>query len=174
MKAIMMYYIAIGVFLLCLVVIIVKVTFWPVCATATACDGWTVSGLSATLLGVAVAFLGILGALAIASWWTGLDKRVEDRVQQLFNTRIQQVQDHIDQLDVRASGLEKQMKDQTDQLDTRIGELTGKMEILEKNIPQLEGQMKYIESLAQIAIDNSTPGYERTLTDRRKLMDDNK
>src|SRR5215469_4241170 len=96
------YYLAICVFLVFLAVLVVKMTFWPVCSGGSTCDGWTVAGLVAAVLGVSTAFLGILGALALAAWWTSPDKRVEDRVTQLFDTRIQVVQNSIDQLEKRA------------------------------------------------------------------------
>src|SRR5437870_2911723 len=82
----MTYYIAICVFLICLVVLVVKMTFWPVCIGVSTCDGWTIAGLVAMVLGVSTAFLGILGALAFAAWWTSLDKRVEDRVTSVLTT----------------------------------------------------------------------------------------
>src|SRR5260370_9553462 len=90
--AIATYYLAICVLLICLVTLVVKLTFWPVCTGASACDGWTVAGLVAPILGVSVAFLGILGAIALAAWWLSLEDRVDNRVTQLFATRIQTVQ----------------------------------------------------------------------------------
>ena len=124
------YYVAICAFLLCLVVIVVKMTFWPVCVSSSAtpstgtttCDGWTVAGLSATILAVAATFLGILGAILLAAWWTGLDKRVEDRVAEAFRTQIQTVKSTIDQLDARTQTLTTQFEEMQDGL-TKIGTL---------------------------------------------------
>ncbi len=47
------------------------------------------------------AFLAILGAVFFAAWWTDLDKRVEERVAEAFNTQIQSVKSTIDQLNTQ-------------------------------------------------------------------------
>src|SRR5260370_17112724 len=90
--AIATYYLAICVFLICLVTLVVKLTFWPVCIGASACDGWTVAGLVVAVLGLGAGFLGRLGAIAVAAWWLRLETRVKNRVTQLYTARVQAVQ----------------------------------------------------------------------------------
>ena len=174
------YYIAICVFLIFLAVLIVKMTFWPVCSGGSTCDGWTVAGLVATVLGVSTAFLGILGALALAAWWTSLDKRVEERVTQLFDTRIQAVQDSIDQLEKRASELrdkvvtiEKVIPD----FDTPIQAIQGSINQLGKHADELCDEVNAIESTVSglepriDAVEATSPSSLRRLEAHRKLMD---
>jgi uncharacterized membrane protein YgaE (UPF0421/DUF939 family) len=139
--AIATYYLAICVFLICLVTLVVKLTFWPVCTGASACDGWTVAGLVGAILGVSVAFLGILGAIALAAWWLSLEDRVENRVTQLFATRIQTVQDHIDQLNGRTE------------------ELRAKVDAIEEMIPELQLRINIAQQSAQIAREETEPSY---------------
>ncbi len=147
------YYIAICVFLIFLAVLVVKMTFWPVCNGGSTCDGWTVAGLVAAVLGVSTAFLGILGALALAAWWTSLDKRVEDRVTQLFDARIQAVQDSIDQLEERAS------------------ELQGKVNAIESTVSRLEPRIDAAQDSATRAERATMPGYYQQLEHQRKARE---
>lgn len=138
------YYIAICVFLIFLAVLVLKMTFWPVCTGGSTCDGWTVAGLVAAILGVSTTFLGILGAIALAAWWTSLDKRVEDRVTQLFDTRIQAVQNIIDQL------------------DKQVDELRGKINAIEDTVSRLEPRI-------DAAFEATSPGYVKRLQYQRML-----
>jgi septal ring factor EnvC (AmiA/AmiB activator) len=177
------YYIAICVFLIFLAVLIVKMTFWPVCISGSTCDGWTVAGLVAAVLGVSTAFLGILGALALAAWWTSLDKRVEDRVTQLFNTRIQAVQDSIDQLEKRAGELRDKVvaiENTIPDFDARIQAAQGSINQLDKQADELRGEVNAIESTVSglepridAAFEATSPGYLKQLEYQRKLNEIN-
>ncbi|SRR6266851_3475767 len=170
------YYIAICVFLICLVVLVVKMTFWPVCTGGSPCDGWTVAGLVAAILGVSTAFLGILGAISLAAWWTSLDKRVEDRVTSVLTTQIQTVQDSINQVKERADELRSKVdaiehtlptqlqavQVSINQLDKRADELRGKVDAIEHSIPELELRI-------DAAFEANEPGYLKKLEYQRKL-----
>ncbi len=150
--AIATYYLAICVFLICLVTLVVKLTFWPVCIGASACDGWTVAGLVESILGLGAVFLGILGAIALAAWWTNLDKRVEDRVTQLFAARVQAVQDSIDQLNGRAE------------------ELRGKVDAIEEMIPELQQRINMAQQSAQLALEETLPPNVKALREHNQRM----
>ncbi len=139
--AIATYYLVIFVFLICLVTVVVKLTFWPVCTGGSACDGWTVAGLAGTILGVSAAYLGILGAIVLATWWTSLDNRVEKHVTQLFTARVQEVQDSINQLNGRAE------------------ELRAKVDAIEEMIPELQMRINIAQQSAQIALEETEPSY---------------
>jgi len=175
------YYIAICVFLIFLAVLVVKMTFWPVCSGGSTCDGWTVAGLVAAVLGVSTAFLGILGALALAAWWTNLDKRVEDRVTQLFDTRIQVVQDSIDQLEKRASELRDKVvaiENIIPDFDTRIQAAQGSINQLDKQADELRFEVNAMESTVSglepridAAFEATSPGYLKQLEYQRKLKE---
>ena len=143
MKAI--YYLTISVFLICLVAIVVKLTFWPVCTVGSACDGWTIAGLVESILGLCAVFLGILGAIAVAAWWTGLDKRVEDRVTQLFTERVQAVQASINQLNGQAD------------------DLRAKVDAIEETMPVLEQRITIAQQSAQTALEETLPPYVKQL-----------
>lgn len=175
------YYIAICVFLIFLAVLVVKMTFWPVCSGGSTCDGSTVAGLVAAVLGVSTAFLGILGALALAAWWTSLDKRVEDRVTQLFDTRIQAVQDSIDQLETRAGELRDKVvaiENIIPDFDTRIQAAQGSINQLDKQADELRSEVNAIESTVSVlepridaAFEATSPGYLKQLEYQRKLKE---
>ena|SRR5258708_6018002 len=150
--AIATYYLALCVFLICLVTLVVKLTFWPVCTGASACDGWTVAGLVESILGLCAVFLGILGAIALAAWWTNLDKRVEDRVTQLFTEQVQAVQDSINQLNERAD------------------ELRVKVNAIEEMIPELQQRITIAQRSAQLALDETLPPNVKALREHNQRM----
>ncbi len=150
--AIATYYLAICVFLICLVTLVVKLTFWPVCTGASACDGWTVAGLVGAIMGLSAVFLGILGAIALAAWWLSLETRVEDRVTQLFTPRIQAVQDSIDQLNGRAE------------------ELRTKVDTIEEMIPELQQRINMVQNIAQVAFDETMPPNIKALREHERRM----
>ncbi len=72
--------------------------FWPPCTPTgtkdTTCivDGWSVAGLAATITGLAGTVLALLGAFAVAAWWTNLDARVEQHVNEKVIPLIQEIQ----------------------------------------------------------------------------------
>jgi hypothetical protein len=125
------YYVAICVFLLCLVVIVVKMTFWPVCVGSTACDGWTVAGLAATVLGVGATILTLLGAFTVAAWWLGLDKRVRNQVSALYETQKAEVERQVHTL----------LVEQQDRANEQIRHFQMDFAALESGFQTLQGNM---------------------------------
>ena len=77
------YYLAIGMIIIFAGVIVFKLMFWPPCTTTgreCVVDGWSVAGLAGTVLAVSSTILALFGAIAVAAWWTGLEKRVSEQV----------------------------------------------------------------------------------------------
>src|SRR2546423_10440324 len=80
------YYLAIIFLIVCAGVIIYKLMFWPPCTppgpkdTTCIADGWPIAGLAATVPGLTETVLTLLGAFAVAAWWTNLNIRVEEQV----------------------------------------------------------------------------------------------
>lgn len=92
--ALAFYYISIGFLTACAVVIVIKLIFWPPCTqTGNTCviDSWSAAGLEGTILGVSATVLAILGAVAVAGWWTSLNDRVTDQVTKLYNKQKEEV-----------------------------------------------------------------------------------
>src|SRR5258708_2171063 len=89
------YYIAIVALVALLSVIVFKLMFWPPCTINTqhecVVDGWSVAGLAGTVLGVGATLLAILGAVAVAAWWTGLNKQVDARVNGQVQGRVNEM-----------------------------------------------------------------------------------
>ena len=80
------YLCALCAFFACFAAIVWKLTFWPVCATPSPCDGWTVASLTSIIFGVGGIFFTIIGAVMLATWWTEIDKRIKKRVTELTDT----------------------------------------------------------------------------------------
>lgn len=88
--ALAFYYLAIGFLTACSVTIVVKLIFWPPCTqTGNTCavDPWSAAGLEGGILGVSATVLAILGAVAVAGWWTYLNERVTNQVTILYNAQ---------------------------------------------------------------------------------------
>jgi len=130
------YYLAIVALLVLLGTIVLRFVFSPPCSTIgkNECiiDGWSVAGLAGTVLAVAATLLAILGAVAVAAWWTGLNEKVDQRVDEQINTAI----------DLALKEQEKKISEQTTLL------LEGQEEKFEKSFSQMQVRL---ESLAEHA-----------------------
>jgi hypothetical protein len=115
-------------------VIVVKMTFWPVCVGSTACDGWSVAGLAATVLGVGATILTLLGAFTVAAWWLGLDKRVRDQVSSLYETQKAEVERQVHTLLVEQ---QNRADEQIRHFRTDFAALESRFQTLQGNIEQL-------------------------------------
>ncbi len=78
------FYVAIGLLVIFSGIIVWRLMFLPPCTPTkdSSCllDGASVAGLAATVMGVAAAILALLGAFAVAAWWTNLDERINKQV----------------------------------------------------------------------------------------------
>src|SRR6266566_9157542 len=97
--AIVCYCIAIGFLVACVAVIVVKLIFWPPCTqigNTCAIDPWSTAGLAGTVLAVSATVLAILGAVAVAAWWTSLNDRVNNQVTKLYETQKVEINTQVD------------------------------------------------------------------------------
>src|SRR5437764_7492033 len=88
------YYLSICFLVACSCVIVVKLMFWPPCTqTGNTCviEPWSVAGLAGTVLAVAATVLAILGAVAVAAWWTSLNATVTERIKKLYKRQQSEV-----------------------------------------------------------------------------------
>ncbi len=88
------YYLAILALVAFLGVVVIKLVIWPPCSITTrnecVVDGWSIAGLAGAVLGVGATVLAILGAVAVAYWWTNLNEKVDRRVDEQIKTAIDQ------------------------------------------------------------------------------------
>lgn len=95
------YFLAIVMLILFVGVVIYRLLFGSPCTmVGNYCvgDGWTIAGLAATILGVSATVLGILGAFALAAWWTDLDKKVHTQVDTSMNVREETLNKRVDDI----------------------------------------------------------------------------
>lgn len=90
------YWLSLGLLVACAVVIVLKLIFWPICTSTgqNGCvvgDSWTIAGVVASVLGVAATVLAILGALAVAVWWSGLEERVSRQISTLYTEQKEEL-----------------------------------------------------------------------------------
>lgn len=137
--ALWLYYLAISFLTICAIVIVVKLIVFPPCTlrgNTCVVDPWSAAGLESAVLGVSATVLAILGAVAVAGWWTSLNERVKDQVNVLYNAQKAEVHQQLDDYVV------KQKQEINDQLGTiqanvqsvegRIGNATAEIDELEK------------------------------------------
>src|SRR2546423_15146969 len=89
------YYLAIVALLVLLGAIVLRFVFAPPCSiigkNECVVDGWSVAGLAGTVLAVAATLLAILGAIAVAYWWTNLNTKVDERVVQALKEQEKKI-----------------------------------------------------------------------------------
>jgi len=91
-------------------------------------DPWSVAGLAATILGVAGTILAVFGAVAVAAWWTMLNKRVSDQVTILYGRQKREVNTQVDTL----------LAEQKQKIDVQLTQLSEELEQLRQGAEAVE------------------------------------
>lgn len=157
--AIAVYYLAIIALLALLAVAMYKLITTPPCSKTTlnACviDGWTVAGLAASILGVGATLLAIIGAVAVAAWWTNLNSIVDKRVNAQVEAR----------LGILLEEQKKTLKEQTEQLvsvkEKELKDIIGlglqKAARLDEEIKNVEGELRITQRELIIGVMKQDP-----------------
>ncbi len=146
--ALAFYYLAIGFLTACACVIVLKLIFWPPCTqTGNTCvvDPWSVAGLAGTILAAAATVLAVLGAVAVAAWWTSLNERVNDQVRKLYSAQKAEVDAQIDHL----------LQGQQERADRQIA-------AFQTTIEALRLDMSHVQELTERASNLVQQTYERS------------
>ena len=139
--AIALYWIAVILLVACTIIIIFKLVTWPPCSplaagsTVCAIDGGSIAGLASTVLGVAATVLALLGAFAVAAWWTELDKRVNNQVEILFDKKMKEMEQQVDE---RLKAQEKKMEIQVNRFQNDFHLLDAQVTGLQESIGDLQ------------------------------------
>ncbi len=119
--------VAIGLLVIFSGIIVWRFMFLPPCTPmpGSAClvDAGSVAGLAATVMGVAAAILALLGAFAVAAWWTSLDIRINEQVTKLTNEQVNNIFTYV-----LKPSIDKQVKD----LESRITEANDKLQAFDQ------------------------------------------
>jgi tetratricopeptide (TPR) repeat protein len=125
--AIIAFCVAIGLLVIFSGIIVWRFMFLPPCTPVpgSAClvDAGSVAGLAATVMGVAAAILALLGAFAVAAWWTSLDIRINEQVTKLTNEQVNNIFTYV-----LKPSIDKQVKD----LESRITEANDKLQAFDQ------------------------------------------
>ncbi len=130
-------------------------------------DGWTIAGLAATILGVSATVLGILGAFALAAWWTDLDKKVRTQVDTSMNVREVTLNKRVDDILAKQEAiinaqLQVVLTNFSDRIAHDFAESEQVIKVLDAEIRSLrseyEGVNKMADNARKIAIDAATFG----------------
>jgi hypothetical protein len=169
--AIVVYYLAIVMLILFVGVVIYRLLFGTPCTlVGNYCvgDGWSIAGLAATILGVAATVLGILGAFALAAWWTDLDSKVRAQVDINMKHRekalIKQNAEILAKLEAKLNAqLEEELITST---ETMLNGLKVSKQLMDAEIKTLRSEYDDINKIAdntrKLAVDIATLGDQRT------------
>jgi tetratricopeptide (TPR) repeat protein len=91
-RPIIAFYFAIGILVVLSIAVAYKLVFQPLCTPTKdipcpVTDAGSIAGIAGTVMGVAATVLALLGAFAVAAWWSQLDDRVNDRVNDLLQVQ---------------------------------------------------------------------------------------
>jgi tetratricopeptide (TPR) repeat protein len=110
-RPIIAFYFAIGILVVLSIAVAYKLVFQPLCTPTKdipcpVTDAGSIAGIAGTVMGVAATVLALLGAFAVAAWWSQLDDRVNDRVNNLlqdqsvkFNEQMKELQHTLTEAD---------------------------------------------------------------------------
>jgi tetratricopeptide (TPR) repeat protein len=131
MQTRIVYSIAIGLLVLFAIIIVIKLLFIPPCIptglknpTCTyIVDSWSLAGLAATVMGVAATVLALLGAVAVAAWWSDLEKRVDAKVNDLFNEQLKLINDQLEKKQQEVVDLQEKLVEDSENTSKAIANL---------------------------------------------------
>jgi hypothetical protein len=146
--ALAFYYIVISFLAACAAAIVIKLIFWPPCTqygNTCVIDPWSTAGLAGTVLAVAATVLAILGAVAVAAWWTSLNDRVNDQVKKLYETQKVEINTQVDTL---LDDQRRKVDTQLEEFQTAFRSLKSSEVILRKQINLLHKSTQDVEEMA--------------------------
>jgi hypothetical protein len=161
--AIVLYYFAIFVLILFVGVVGYKLLFGTPCTiVGNYCvgDGWSIAGLAATVL-------GILGAFALAAWWTDLDGKVREQVNVNMKHREEALNKRTDEILAKlATNINKDILDLFTSFSERITQDFSESEHVVKTLDteiktlriEYEDIKKMADNARKLAVDIATLG----------------
>jgi hypothetical protein len=99
--------------------------------------GLDVVGLASSVLGVAATVLAILGAVAVAAWWTSLDKQVTKGVNELYKKQEEKIDEKVEEM----------LKQQEQKINDQIVDFREELQIIENNATKIQRDLE--ETLAE-------------------------
>lgn len=151
--ALAFYYLAIGLLTACAIVIVAKLIFWPPCTkTGNTCaiDPWATAGLAGTVLAVAATVLAVLGAVSVAAWWTSLNTRITDQVNDLYEDQKKEI----------GKNLADFLSEQQQVVSDKLGTVQTKLQTVENRISEATRDINELETathnMEEIVIDGIT------------------
>jgi hypothetical protein len=149
--ALYFYYLAIGLLTACAITIVVKLIVFPPCApqgNTCVVDPWSAAGLEGAILAVSATVLAILGAVAVAGWWTSLNTRVADQVTGLYEDHKKEIGKKLDEYVV------VQQREMSD----RLGAVQTNLQSVESRISGATTDINELEELTHAFLDVAVDG----------------
>ena len=153
--ALWLYYLAVVFLTICAGVIVVKLVVFPPCApqgNTCVVDPWSAAGLEGAVLGVSATVLAILGAVAVAAWWTVLNERVKDQVDLLYEAQQKAVNTQVDFL----------LKEQQKKIDAQISEFGTTLNTVQQDVKRTKELAEQANTLTKRASEILTQTAERS------------
>ncbi|HEX6479755.1 MAG TPA: hypothetical protein VF043_12995 [Ktedonobacteraceae bacterium] len=148
--ALAFYYVAIAALVVTAGGIVWRLIIFPPCTpTGNTCvvDPGTVVGLASSVLGVAATVLAILGAVAVAAWWTSLNERVTEHVNKLYENHKTEISKQLSDF----------LADQQREVRTQLSTVQTSLQTVESRIGTASTDIDHLEQLThdieEIAVD---------------------
>lgn len=157
------YYFAILALVAFLGVVVIKLVIWPPCSITTrnecVVDGWSIAGLAGAVLGVGGTILAVLGAVAVAAWWTGLDKKVDERVDERVDNQMkvrlnQNLEDHKNETRAQTTQL---LQEQKKIFDERLAQAQLNIDAAQKQADLLQKRLDSTREMMLIGVMQQDP-----------------
>lgn len=164
--ALWLYYLAISFLTICAIVIVVKLIVFPPCAprgNTCVVDPWSAAGLEGAVLGVSATVLAILGAVAVAGWWTSLTERVKDQVGVLYDAQKKEVNTQVDGL----------VREQQKKVDAQIAEFGTKLDSIQQDVGRAKALAEQVSVLTERANEILRQTTERSEQETELLQQSN-
>src|SRR5947209_3150780 len=111
-------------------------------------EPWSVAGLAGTVLAVAATVLAVLGAVAVAAWWTALNDRVTDQVKGLYDGHKKEI----------GAALEDFIAEQQQVVRDQVGTVQTKLQTVESRIGSATTDINELEKLTHDFLDIAIDG----------------
>src|SRR5215469_2711877 len=136
--ALYFYYLAIGLLTACAITIVVKLIVFPPCSphgNTCVVDPWSAAGLEGAILAVSATVLAILGAVAVAGWWTALNTRVADQVKGLYEDHKKEIGKKLDEY---VATQQREMSERLGTVQTNLQSVENRINEATTDIDKLE------------------------------------
>ncbi len=175
---IIVFYIVIFLLVLLSLAIAYKLVFLPSCTPTKdipcpVIDSGSIAATAATVMGVAAAILALLGAFAVAAWWTNLDERINKQVKDIFKDELTpQVDEQINAFTMKLNQKTIVLEGGLTEAKNNLQKFTKVQDDMIKNIDDTSRALLYLVMGNQLLEQKKTSAAIEVFQKAKKLQPD--